>query len=519
MTAPDENLWSRRAFLKTALGGATITWIASIDVPWGYRDVDLQHQSHGVHVNVRALSLSDASHLVRNKKVSPVALTQECLQRIEQLNPKLNALITVTADAALAEAREAEAEIQGGRWRGALHGIPIALKDLVDTAGVRTTAASGLFKDRIPTRDAEIVRRLKGAGAVLLGKLNLHEFAYGGSSAISYFGPVRNPWDVAYSPGGSSGGSAAAVAAQLCYGAIGSDTGGSIREPASYCGIVGLKPTYGRVSCSGVIPLSWSLDHVGPMTSTVRDAALMLQAIAGYDPQDPGSLNLPVPDYVATIAASTSSLRLGIPRAYFYEGLHPDIQVAMEGALSVLKTLTSTQRDIAPLSTDGTYSSVMTPYVAILTAEAYEYHKEYVSKKPELYQAATVKRILAGADVTTSAYIQSRRQLDQIRHSVSRVFDAVDLLITPTVPIPPFAIAELTDPDTARPKELQMLRNTRPFDMLALPTISIPCGFTAQGLPIGLQISGPPGGEATVLRLANAYEQATEWHKHKPNLG
>jgi aspartyl-tRNA(Asn)/glutamyl-tRNA(Gln) amidotransferase subunit A len=272
------------------------------------------------------MSLSETSQLVRSKKVSPLELTQACLRRIEQLNPTLNAFITVTADSAMAEAQQAQEEIQRGHWRGPLHGVPIALKDLVDTAGVRTTAASGLFKDRVPAQDADIVRRLKAAGAVLLGKLNLHEFAYGGSSAISYFGPVRNPWNVAYSPGGSSGGSAAAVAAQLCYAAIGSDTGGSIREPAGYCGIVGLKPTYGRVSTAGVIPLSWSLDHIGPMTSTVMDAALLLQSIAGYDPQDPAGIDLPVPDYAATIAASTSSLRLGIPRAYFYEGLHPDIQ-------------------------------------------------------------------------------------------------------------------------------------------------------------------------------------------------
>jgi aspartyl-tRNA(Asn)/glutamyl-tRNA(Gln) amidotransferase subunit A len=351
---------------------------------------------------------------------------------------------------------------------------------------------------------------------VLLGKTNLHEFAYGGSSAISYFGPVRNPWNVAYSPGGSSGGSAAAVAAQLCYGAIGTDTGGSIREPAGYCGIVGLKPTYGRVSASGVIPCAWSLDHVGPMTSTVMDAALMLQVIAGYDLQDPGSIDLPVPDYLATIAASTSSLRLGIPRAWFYEGLHPDIQSAMESALSVLKRLTRSQRDIAPLATDGTYASVMNPAFTIVLAETYEYHKDYALKSPELYQASTLKRIRAGADATTPAYVQGRRQLDQIRHSVARVFDDVDLVVTPTSPVPPFKIADLTDPDTNRPKELQMLHNTRPFNMLGLPTISVPCGFTAEGLPIGMQISGPPGAEATVLRLAHAYEQATKWHKRKP---
>ena len=475
-------------------------------------------QLKGQGPSVSELGLSEASQLLRSKKVSPVELTHECLSRIERLNPKLNAFITVTADSALAEARQAEAEIRHDHWRGPLHGIPIALKDLIDTAGVRTTAASGLFKDRVPTQDAEIVRRLKAAGAVFLGKLNLHEFAYGGSSAISYFAPVHNPWNIGYSPGGSSGGSAAAVAAQLCYGAIGSDTGGSIRQPAAYCGIVGLKPTYGRVSTRGVIPLSWSLDHLGPMTRTVKDSSLMLQVIAGYDAQDTTSLDVPVPDYATTIAATTSSLRLGILRDYFYEALNPEIQTAMEATLLVLKTLTRNQHDIAPLATDSSYSSVMDPYVTILRAEAYTYHKEYVSKSPELYQAQTLKRIQAGADITASAYVQARHQLEQIRRSVAQVFENVDLLITPTTCVPPFAIGDLADPNTLREKELLMLRNTRPFNMLGLPTVSVPCGFTRGGLPIGMQITGPCGGEATILRLAFAYEQATEWHKRKPNL-
>ena len=463
------------------------------------------------------LSIRDASALVRAKKLSPVELTQVCLNRIERLNPQLNAFITVTADSALAEARQAEGEIQQGRWRGALHGIPIALKDVVDTAGVRTTAGSGLFKDRIPTEDAEVVRRLKAAGAVFLGKLNMHEFAYGGSSAVSYFGPVRNPWNLAHCPGGSSGGSAAAVAAHLCYGAIGSDTGGSIREPAAYCGIVGLKPTYGRVSTAGTIPLSWSLDHLGPMTRTTEDAALMLQIIAGYDSRDVGSLNTSVPDYLSAMRSSTSSLRIGIPRDFFFEGLDPDIQAAMEAALSVLKTLAGVQLDIAPLAKNGSYASVMDACIAILQAEAYAYHQDYVAKSPELYQKPTLERILAGVKVSTSTYIQSRRQLEQIRCSVSRGFDGVDLLITPTTPIPPFAIADLqSDPAAMRPKEVRMLRNTRPFDMLGAPTISVPCGVTRSGLPVGMQITGALGDDGTVLRLARTYEQATEWHKRRP---
>src|SRR5205814_5360588 len=338
---------SRRTFIKCTLVGAAGTLMVSIDKQAAGADVAVRPEAD--RSNVTQLDLNEASQLLRSKKISPVQLTQECLSRIERFNGKLNAFITVTADSALAEARVAESEIQRGGWRGPLHGMPIALKDIVDTVGLPTTAASGLFKDRIPTRDAEVVRRLKAAGAVFLGKTNLHEFAFGGSSVISYFGPVRNPWDPTYSAGGSSGGSAVAVAARLCYAAIGTDTGGSVRQPASYCGIVGLKPTYGRVSASGVIPLSWSLDHVGPITRTTKDAVLVLQVIAGYDPIDTSSIDAPVPDYASAINGPTSSLRLGFPRAFFYEDLHPEIQAAMEAAFAVLKTMTASQRDLAPL--------------------------------------------------------------------------------------------------------------------------------------------------------------------------
>ena len=502
---------SRRSFVKTTLAAAAGTLIPRM----GAAAVGTQGTAGNGSLSM--LPLSQASQLVHSKKTSPVELTQACLGRIEQLNSKLNAFITVTADSALAEARAAEAEIHRGRWKGPLHGIPIALKDLVDTAGVRTTAGSGVFKDRVPTQDAEIVRRLKAGGAVLLGKLNMQEFAYGGSSVVSQFGPVRNPWGPDYCIGGSSGGSAAAVAVGMCYGAIGSDTGGSIRQPANYGGIVGIKPTYGRVSTRGVVPLAWSLDHVGPMTRTVKDAALMLQVLAGYDPEDMASIDALVPDYAATIVGKTSSLRLGIPRAYFYESLHPEIQAAMESALAVLKKLTASQRDIGPLAADEKYASILDPLGNVLRAEAYAYHQEFVSKTPELYQAETLKRIKGGAEVTAPAYIQSRRQIDQMRRSISRAFDNVDLLITPTAPVPPFAIADLLgDMNTLRTKEISMLHNTRPFNVLGLPAISVPCGFTQAGLPIGMQITGPRGGEAAVLRIAHAYEQATDWHKRHP---
>jgi aspartyl-tRNA(Asn)/glutamyl-tRNA(Gln) amidotransferase subunit A len=509
-------LFSRRSFMKTTVAGAAGTLIRPIAV--AANSAGVQGGAAPSNASLSRLTLSEASQLVHARKISPVELTRACLGRIEQLNPKLNAFITVTADSALAEARAAEEEIHRGHWKGPLHGIPLALKDLLDTAAVRTTAASGLFKDRVPLEDAEVVRRLKAAGAVLLGKLNLQEFAYGGSSVVSYFGPVRNPWERDYCAGGSSAGSAAAVAAELCFGALGTDTGGSIRQPAGYCGIVGLKPTYGRVSTRGVIPLAWSLDHVGPMARTVKDVTLMLQVIAGYDAGDTNSADLPVPDFVGSIARGTSALRLGIPRAYFYEGLHPEIEAAMGAALSVLKNLTASQHDIALLAAND-HPSVMDVYGTVFTAEAYAYHREYISKTPELYQPETLNRIRAGADIGTPSYIQSRRQLAQIRRSVSRVFDTVDLAVTPTAVVPPFTIANLlSDPATLRSKELLMLRNTRPINALGLPAISIPCGFTRAGLPIGMQIIGPSGGEATVLRLAYAYEQATDWHNRHPTV-
>ena len=500
---------SRRSFVKAGIAGtagALVPRFGFFASPVEAREAEMWR-----------LSLSDASELVVKKKISPVELTEACLKRIELLNPKFNAFITVTAETAMAEARKAEDEIQHARWRGPLHGIPIALKDLVDTAGVRTTAASGVFKDRVPAADAEIVRRLRAGGAVLLGKLNMHEFAYGGSTVISYFGPVRNPWNAEYCVGGSSAGSAAAVTAGMCYGAIGSDTGGSIRQPAGYGGIVGLKPTYGRVSTRGAVPLSWSLDHLGPMTQTVKDAALMLQAIAGYDPEETTSVDVAAGDYTGTIGAETLSLRLGIPRAYFYDGLHPDIQGAMDAALGVLKKLTASQREVGPLATDATYASILDPTLTVLRAESYAYHQENAAKQPEAYQAETLKRIRAGAEIGAPAYIASRARMDLIRRGAAQFFKDVDVLITPTSPVPPFAIADLlADLNTLRAKEVLMLRNTRPFNTLGLPTISVPCGFTSAGLPIGMQITGPPWGETSVLRLAYAYEKATEWHTRRP---
>jgi aspartyl-tRNA(Asn)/glutamyl-tRNA(Gln) amidotransferase subunit A len=473
-------------------------------------DFDLSDSRLASGITNVLTSIGETSELLRKRELSPVELTKNCLERIEKLNPVLNAFITVTAEQALAQARAAEAEILRGHWRGPLHGIPLGLKDLIDTAGVRTTAASALFKDRVPAADAEVVRRLKNAGAVFLGKQNLHEFAYGGSSMISYYGEVRNPWNPACITGGSSGGSAAAVAAGLCYGAIGTDTAGSIREPASQCGVVGLKPTYGRVSTWGVIPLSPSLDHVGPITRTVSDAAVMLQAIAGYDERDRTSADVPVPDFLAALRDGSNALRVGAPRKFFYEDLDPEVASAVEQALHTLAAISGSWREIElDIPTDRTLQS----------AESYAYHAQFISRSPELYLPETLNRILRGADISGEEVEQRRRELSEIRREIDNVFENVDVLITPTTPVPAPTIAELKEnPDLLRPRELLLLRNTRPVNVWGLPAISVPCGFTTAGLPIGLQIIGPHWREDKVLQLACAYEQATDWHRRSPRL-
>jgi aspartyl-tRNA(Asn)/glutamyl-tRNA(Gln) amidotransferase subunit A len=447
-------------------------------------------------------TIAELALRLRCKDISPLEVTRNCLQRIEELNPDLNAFVTVTAGSALEEARVAEEEIARGDWRGPLHGVPIALKDLIDTAGVRTTAASALHQNRIPAEDAEVVRRLRRAGAVILGKNNLHEFAYGGSSLISFFGDVHNPRNTAHIAGGSSGGSAAAVAAGLCYASIGTDTAGSIRLPAALCGCVGLKPTYGRVSARGVIPLSWSLDHVGPLTGSVRDAALLLQAIAGYDALDGASAEVPAEDYVSGLHESVKSLRVGIPHAYFFDDLDEEVKAPVEGALNVIRGLVAEVREVR--------IDVPTDRVVQLS-ESYAYHAENVERTPELYQAETLRRIKLGETISGAEYILRRRELEAARRDAHHIFADIDLLVTPTTPIPAPLIADLKkDPEALRPTELTLLRNTRPFNVWGLPAISVPCGDTKGGLPIGLQIAGQQWREEMVLRLAWAYEQNRE---------
>jgi Asp-tRNA(Asn)/Glu-tRNA(Gln) amidotransferase A subunit family amidase len=437
-------------------------------------------------VNLR--SIAEVSDLIQRGDVSPVELTRECLNRIEELNPTLNAFITVTADSALAEAQLAETEIRSGNWRGPLHGIPIGLKDLIDTAGVRTTAASAVFKDRVPTEDAEIVSKLKAAGAVILGKQNLHEFAYGGSSLVSQFGLVRNPVNPEFITGGSSGGSAAAVASGMCYAAIGTDTAGSIREPAALCGVVGLKPTYGLVSTRGIIPLSQSLDHAGPITRTVEDAAIVLEAIA----ERPA-------DHRVNFKTNLKRLRVGIPRTFFFDDLNAEVASSVEHAIADMAKLGAEIHDIdLAVSTDRTLQAY----------ESYRFHREMVAKSPELYQSETLRRIRSGEKITNEQYEIARLHLESERAQIADLFHKMDVFVTPTTPIPAPRISDLMgDPAQLRPAELLLLRNTRPINVWGLPAISVPCGVTPSGLPIGLQIVGSHGREANVLRLAYEYEQ------------
>lgn len=446
--------------------------------------------------------ISELAASLRRRKISPVEVARDCLNSIAQLNPSLNAFITVMADSALEEARTAEAEIARGEWRGPLHGIPIALKDLIDTAGVRTTAASALYNDRVPSHDAELVRRLRVAGAVMIGKNNLHELAYGGSSLVSYFGDVHNPRDPERIAGGSSGGSAAAVVAGMACTAIGTDTAGSVREPAALCGCVGLKPTYGRVSIRGVIPLSTSLDHIGPISQSVTDAAIVLQAIAGYDACDITSCNVPAADYAGALSEGAKQLRVGVPREYFFDDLDPEVAGSIENALQTIQSLVGGIRDVRlDVSTDRTLQA----------AEAYALHAEDVTQHSDLLFPETVRRIRNGEGITAAEYIARRRELDEARRNIAQVFAEIDLLVTPTTPVTAPTIAELrADPEALRPAELKLLHNTRPFNVWGLPAISVPCGSTKNGLPIGLQIAGPHWREDLVLRLAYGYEQAAQ---------
>ena len=393
-------------------------------------------------------------------------------------------------------ARALDRELRERGPRGPLHGIPVAVKDLYDTAGIRTTAGSAQWTSRVPTRDAEAVRRLEAAGAVLVGKLNMDEFAYNYTSETSHFGAAHNPWDRRRSPGGSSGGSAIAVAAGMCLAALGSDTGGSIRLPAALCGIAGFKPTYGRIPTEGAAPLAWSLDHVGPMCRTAADAELVYRAIADTGP--------------AVALPGLRTVRIGIPRAVFFDGLEPESARLVEDAIQALGKLAGGLREVRlpALVYPPQLPDLPEPYVTVISTEAYAFHRDMLARNPGGYHPGTRKSIEGGAAYTAADYILKRREMDRLRATSDGLFTEAGLLATPSAPGPAF--------DLGKPGGLVFLRNLAPWNLYGLPAISIPCGFTASGLPVGMQIVGPRGADSLVLAMARAYEQAAGWHTRRP---
>ncbi|MCC6588527.1 MAG: amidase [Bryobacterales bacterium] len=435
-------------------------------------------------------TIEQAMELMRKKKLTPAELVGACLKRIEKHNPELKAFITVTGDEALKQARALKPADAAG---APLHGIPVALKDLYDTAGVKTTCASRLYEDRVPAADATSVKALKAAGAIVIGKANMDEFAYNFTGETSAYGTCLNPWNTAYSPGGSSGGSGVAVATGMCLGALGSDTGGSIRLPASVCGITGYKPTFGLISTEGVAPLAWSLDHVGPMTRTARDAAIMHAAMAGSVGRAP----------------AVKSLRVGIPEHPFQDGMDTEVGKALSAAVEVLKRLTAGAKTVGfPRSEVTDEAGLPKPYGVVIFAEAYAFHREMVKTKAELYHPQILGTIKMGENITAADYIAARREMERLRAGAAKaLFADCDVLITPTSPKAPFRLG--SNPS------LVNLRNTAYFNMYGLPTISVPCGLTGNGMPIGVQITGAPKRDEVVFAMAEAFQGATEFHRRR----
>jgi aspartyl-tRNA(Asn)/glutamyl-tRNA(Gln) amidotransferase subunit A len=456
------------------------------------------------------LDLRGVSEALAAGKVTSVEATEAYLDRIARHDGVLRAYITVMGDAARARARAADAEQSGGRRRGPLHGVPVALKDLIAVAGVRMTGGSEMLADHVPGRDAFVTERLQAAGAVILGKLAMHEFAFGRPAVDGPFPTGRNPWDIRRAPAGSSSGSGVAAAAGLCAGALGSDTGGSIRGPAAMCGLVGHKPTYGLVSRAGVLAMDWSLDHVGPMTRSVWDSAVMLQAIAGHDPADPGSLAAPVPDYLAHLDDGARGLKLGLLRRFYVDwpGLDAEVRAAALDAFDVLT------REGAALSDVDAPTLDLAPAIwTCFLAEMYEYHREMSRRAPEKYREGTRVRLYMGALVSAQDFLRAQRLRVRFKREIDALLDTVDVLVFPGQAGPAQRFEDISSLEVMAPGG----RYTSPWNLLGLPAASVPAGFTRAGLPVSIQIVGRMGDDATVLRAARAYERATDWHTRRPD--
>lgn len=454
------------------------------------------------------ISAADASRLFRSGELSPVELTTALLERIDRLNPALRAFFTVTAESALAEAKAAEAAILNGDTRPLL-GVPMAYKDIYLTKGIETTGGSKLHLRWKPDTTATTIRLLQEAGTVMLGKLTTHEFAAGITPEDHPHPPARNPWNPGRIPGGSSSGSGAALAAGLTVGALGSDTGGSIRHPGTACGIAALKPTYGRCSRHGVLPLSWSLDHTGPMARTVEDLALMLQVLAAYDPLDPASADVPAPDYLSEMRRGVSGMRIGVMRSWYEDRTHPDVVAATDSAAAKLAELGAELVDIEVPGIE-----LERVQGIIMSVEAYAYHKADLAERRDLYPESLRNRFLSGALYTGDEYVNALRAKAVLTASVRRVMDEakLDLLLSPTRGKTALTFEEAYEDYGGA------VSFTGLFNLTGQPAISIPCGFGSDAMPIGLQLAGRPFAEGTVLAAAHAYEQASDWHTRHPAL-
>lgn len=459
-------------------------------------------------MDVTDLSIVDAARLLQKREISPVELTCSFLARIQRLDPGLNCYLSLTEDLALAQAQCAENEILQGDWRGPLHGIPLGLKDLYETQGIRTTAGSLFFADYYPESNARVVEKLFTAGAILLGKHNMHEIALGVTNVNPHYGATCNPWLPERITGGSSGGSAAAIAARLCLGAFGSDTGGSIRIPAALCGVVGLKPTRGRVSLRGVIPLSWNMDHAGPLARCVLDAAILLKETAGFDAEDPASADVRVYDFLENIGAGVRDWRIAMLSGEAVSFCDAVVIDALQSAAVMLEQLGAriTPVDLPQLRQMAQANGLMT------ISDGAAYHRQRVSDHPEQFGADVRERLQAGVSASAADYSQARRTQTMMKRWLATFFEEYDLLMLPTTPLTATFIEGCNSVEQAR----RLTRFTAPFNMTGFPAISLPCGFTSEGLPIGLQLVAPPWQEAKLLRGAYAYEQATDWHNRRP---
>src|SRR5262245_51724866 len=456
------------------------------------------------------MPFSEVAALIAKKELSPVEVTKSTLDRISALDAKLHSYYTVFDTEAIAVAKAAEAEVRSGSYRGALHGIPIAIKDIYEAGP--TTCGSKLRKDYVAQHDCTVVKKLKAAGGVMLGKLATYEFAMGLPTLASYFQPARNPWNLEMDPGGSSSGSGAALAAGLTFGAMGSDTGGSIRWPAFCCGIVGMKATYGRVSRAGVFPLSWNLDHTGPMTRTVKDCALMLQGCAGYDPSDPASAKAPVPDFSAKLGQDLKGMRLGVPRKLFEENCGKEILASFDKAVTQMAQLGAAVTEVESIS----FGELWAVFWPLIFADAAAYHLEDLKKRPGDYNPDLRMGLAAGVLVSATAYLQAQRVREQIRRKMLKQLETVDLFMLPTTGMMPTRIRAQSPGMFLMAEDFYIY--TPLFNLTGFPALAVPCGFSAAGLPIGFQLAGKPFDEATVFQAGYAYEQATPWHKQHPTL-